>query len=748
DGATRLVPGGRKELVQAAAALAVERIQANAADPKWSLTISAPTNSDARAISAAMRPAKRAAGTLGPDQITVKATDQKGAEEFDLPLAVGDKVRFYRTTHATYETGHKRIFAANGGTADVTRIDPERGVFMRNRSGKVAFAAWADLSHEATGRVQLSYGDAMTIDAIQGATSREHINALPSGSAASHSFRNYPAQSRSIDTTYLMVSQGIEKTEVMEQRALGNSRPISNDDIWNNVARNLARQPDKELATELLQRANEVFYGTVRGFAASSHNRQRRQARGEPPTTAAARTQEAHEERDIAAAAPAMGEAIRQQTDAANRIVGLLTGPTPPKPIEPRQIRRATRPAASRPKEPTRMHVSPVEAENQFRDEMHLYGLRPRGALQMDGRWHRVQVEGDKKGVKSGSYVGYLDGRPAGFLHNFKTGEKRPWKANGEARPISAEERDAERAQMAVDKARREAEQAAFTAAAARKAGGMWAKGKRVQVHPYLKKKGVQAHGLRQDRYGNLLVPMRDAAGDLHNVQTISGDGRTKLFVKDGRKQGTFAMLGALEPGAPVVIAEGFATGATVRELTGYATAIAFDAGNLMAVAQAIRAANPNQQIIFAADNDEQLPRRVVKHPEGLIGPPVPLRNVGLEKATAAAEAVNGIVVTPAPAYGHAEDKGTDWNDHKAERGEEATRAALSGLLMQQGIIMANPTEVAAALARPAVSQEQRDAARTTTATAAQGAQTGTAQAQAQAQSQRQQQAPSTSSEL
>ena len=64
---------------------------------------------------------------------------------------------------------------------------------------------------------------------------------------------------------------------------------------------------------------------------------------------------------------------------------------------------------------------SPAE---QFAEALRECGLRPDGPLQMDGEMHRVPVEGDKGNERSGAYVGHLDGRPAGFIQNFKTGVK------------------------------------------------------------------------------------------------------------------------------------------------------------------------------------------------------------------------------------------------------------------------------------------------------------------------------------
>ncbi len=78
------------------------------------------------------------------------------------------------------------------------------------------------------------------------------------------------------------------------------------------------------------------------------------------------------------------------------------------------------------------VHIA-VDADpaEQFAEAMRECGLRPDGPVQMDGRMHRVPVEGDKGKERSGAYVGHLDGRPAGFVQNFKTGVKVNWKATG-----------------------------------------------------------------------------------------------------------------------------------------------------------------------------------------------------------------------------------------------------------------------------------------------------------------------------
>ena len=201
---------------------------------------------------------------------------------------------------------------------------------------------------------------------------------------------------------------------------------------------------------------------------------------------------------------------------------------------------------------------------------------------------------------------------------------------------------------------------------------------------PYLERKRIGAHGVRRDGK-DLAVPMRDIEGTLWGIQTIKPDGG-KLFMPGGRVQGTFAAMGTLRPGEPVIIAEGFATAATMREATGFTVLAAFDSGNLLEVARAVRAADPARLIIMAADNDHHLTRRAV-----------PLANVGEAKATAAAAAVGGLVLMPAftPA-----DPGTDWNDYAAQRGKEAVLKLAQDALQRRGVAL------------PRVSQAQRDAAR------------------------------------
>jgi putative DNA primase/helicase len=146
-------------------------------------------------------------------------------------------------------------------------------------------------------------------------------------------------------------------------------------------------------------------------------------------------------------------------------------------------------------------------------------------------------------------------------------------------------------------------------------------------AHPYLQRKRVQAHGIRQLN-GLLLVPMRDADGVLWNLQSIDADG-VKLFRKGGRKTGLYHAIG----GAVIDmlhIGEGYATAASVHEATRQPVAVAFDCGNLEPVARVLRAKYPQARIVICADNDSTTPG-----------------NPGLTKANAAAAAIGGRVAIP-----------------------------------------------------------------------------------------------------
>jgi putative DNA primase/helicase len=96
---------------------------------------------------------------------------------------------------------------------------------------------------------------------------------------------------------------------------------------------------------------------------------------------------------------------------------------------------------------------------------------------------------------------------------------------------------------------------------------------------------------------------MRDTEGVLHSLQFIEPKG-DKLFLKGGRVSGCYHAIGKLK--RILCICEGYADGASIYEGTGHAVAVAFNAGNLKAVAQALRAKHPDLTLIVCADDDSK----------------------------------------------------------------------------------------------------------------------------------------------
>jgi conjugative relaxase-like TrwC/TraI family protein len=283
DATLELVPGGYRDAVARVADLWAERRAANAADPSYRLIVTAPTNEDARAISAAIRERRRAAGELAPDAITVKATDQNGAE-YDLAVARGDRVRLFANTGAALTGGRAGNIGRNGSVLTVLDISAE-GVRLRNAKGTEGLVKWQTLQEPLSGRVRLSYGDCLTINSAQGITATEHINALPGGSRTANANTVYVAESRHRRQSWLVTSDGAERQEISSRRPLGDARPITRNDVIANMARNLSRQLEKPSAIMFLERAAEAMRQSARGLQSGLRPAEERRNAGQQPTT-------------------------------------------------------------------------------------------------------------------------------------------------------------------------------------------------------------------------------------------------------------------------------------------------------------------------------------------------------------------------------------------------------------------------------------------------------------------------------
>jgi putative DNA primase/helicase len=265
-----------------------------------------------------------------------------------------------------------------------------------------------------------------------------------------------------------------------------------------------------------------------------------------------------------------------------------------------------------------------------------------------DGDIHRFRAEGDRAGTRNAWYCMFLDGRPAGAFGSWKTGERHTWCAGGQD-SLTPAERETFRRLVEAAKARRAAELADQYASAAERAERIIERSTpATEDHPYLFRKGIEAHGIRQQGDA-LLIPVT-ADGKLASVQHIYPDGN-KRFMRGGRMKGGHYVIGSRVTRPNVVICEGFATGATLHQETGALIYVAFNAGNLELVTRHAMRRHPSAPCIVAAAN--------AAWTDG---------NPGLTKARAAALAPGAKLL--APDFGGMDTSGkpTDWNDWYALR--------------------------------------------------------------------------------
>lgn len=293
----------------------------------------------------------------------------------------------------------------------------------------------------------------------------------------------------------------------------------------------------------------------------------------------------------------------------------------------------------------------------QFKDAIRAAGITPPEVVEADGQIHRYSTNG-KPDDEAGWYILYCDGIPAGSFGDWRTVVAENWKADI-GRNLTREEKAAQTKKLEILKLQREEEKKNRNREAREEAERIWKAAKPALAdHPYLNKKSVKTYGLRVHD-GRLVVPMRDEAGTLHSLQFIGPDG-DKRFFTGGKVKGCYHAFGG-DPGkaGALCIVEGYATGASIHEATGYPVAVAFNAGNLESVAKSLRTKFPEARIILCADDDNRT--------EG---------NPGITKATEAARGVIGLLAIPAFGDNRPEGK-SDFNDLHQFKGLEAVKECI-----------------------------------------------------------------------
>jgi putative DNA primase/helicase len=287
-----------------------------------------------------------------------------------------------------------------------------------------------------------------------------------------------------------------------------------------------------------------------------------------------------------------------------------------------------------------------------------------------DGAIHRCDVEGEKRNKRSGWYIAKpfrLDDGTEVIVGSFGawTGtQNNAQKLRFDGSKSSKAERDRLRDEMRELRARNAAHEVDLAREVAERAAGLW-KGlpDLTRPTPYLERKRVSPIGLRGGRNGALVMPLRNTAGVIVQLQFIQADG-TKRFLSGPGKKGGFHLVGEVADEYPLVFVEGLATGLSVHQATGWPVVVCVDAGNLLPVARALRVIYPSARYLFAGDDDHE--KRDPKSGEPL--------NTGRVKGNAAAEAMGARVVFPT----FVDPLGkSDFNDLHVHEGLDTVRAQL-----------------------------------------------------------------------
>jgi putative DNA primase/helicase len=237
-----------------------------------------------------------------------------------------------------------------------------------------------------------------------------------------------------------------------------------------------------------------------------------------------------------------------------------------------------------------------------------------------------------------------------------------------ERRRLDPGEQAAIKARQVEDRKRAQAEREREVQRASARATGWWRQAVDTGESAYLTRKGLppgRLYGARLSPAGNLVIPLQNGKSTTFGLQVIYHDpkvkerkGRDKDYAPPGlSKAGKWFQIGTPHAsGGIILVCEGFATGASLHEATGLPVAVAFDAGNLLPVGEALKALYRGRaKLLFCADDDY-----LARHKPGcgmltLADNPVcghcgqehGKENTGAKRAQAAALAVDGAWIVP-----------------------------------------------------------------------------------------------------
>lgn len=173
----------------------------------------------------------------------------------------------------------------------------------------------------------------------------------------------------------------------------------------------------------------------------------------------------------------------------------------------------------------------------------------------------------------------------------------------------------------------------------------------------YLERKGLkELYGARINGF-NLAIAMRNVNGEIRNIETVTATDKKGMY--GGERTGLFHQIG--EPNEVIYLCEGFASAASVYSVMGDCAVAAFNASNLVPVAEALAKKYPEKRIVVCADND---------HANEV--------NTGVLKGEEAAKISGGKIAIPK--FEKVDPGATDFNDLLLIEGAESVFEQISSV--------------------------------------------------------------------
>jgi putative DNA primase/helicase len=274
---------------------------------------------------------------------------------------------------------------------------------------------------------------------------------------------------------------------------------------------------------------------------------------------------------------------------------------------------------------------------------------------------------------------------------------------------LSPEQIQAQKARHREAQKRAEAERQREADKAAARAKAVWGKSLTKGDSEYLQRKQIGAYGVRFTDKGAVIVPMMDDRDSIRGLQFILPRGHERA-VKVGRDKefwpkglqmtGTYHLVGK-PPRDILLIAEGYATAASIHEATGLPVAVVWTANNIMPACMVLKKKYKRARQLICADDDWlQKCAACGKYTTVLTeacqhcGEAHKKSNAGIINAQAAATAVSGAWLCPVfSAPRPADKKGpTDFNDLHALEGLSPVTEQIESKIEQLRWFSASPS--------------------------------------------------------